>query len=60
MVVGGLACLVHGFCPFCLTTSGSRRVRALYTVLSSHPLRRAGTELPFERASDGGELNWSI
>ena len=33
MVLGGLACMVHGVLPFCLTTSGSRRVRALHGML---------------------------
>ena len=62
MIVGGLACMLHGLLPFCLTTSGSRRVRALYDVLSSHPVRRAVIERcpPEEAALAEAAFNWTI
>ena len=50
MVVGGLACMVHGVLPFCLTTSGSRRVRALHAMLPGRAAEPAGLEA----------FNWSI
>jgi hypothetical protein len=51
MILGGLACLVHGLLPFLLTSAGSRRVRHLHGLLGRHPARRvAVTE----------EFNWSI
>jgi hypothetical protein len=53
MVIGGLACMVHGLLPFCLTTSGSRRVRALHAMLVRHPSR--GIE-----PSGLDAFNWSI
>ena len=53
MVIGGLACMVHGLLPFSFTTSGSRRVRRLHAILSGPRAR-----------SHGGEgldaFNWSI
>jgi hypothetical protein len=30
MIVGGLACLVHGVLPFMCTTTGSRTIRTLH------------------------------
>jgi len=54
MVVGGLACMVHGLLPFLCVTSGSRRVRQLHAVLQSGP-RRHVAEPPASVA-----LNWSI
>ncbi len=50
MVVGGLACLVHGVLPFCCLTSGSSRVRRLHALL--------GRQQPGPVALD--EFNWSI
>lgn len=35
MVLGGLACTVHGVLPFLFEASGSRRVRALHARLAS-------------------------
>ncbi len=58
MVVGGLACMLHGLLPFCLTTSGSRRVRALHTMLSAHPVRRAG--IPCQSHDADVAFNWTI
>ena len=55
MLVGGLACMVHGLLPFSFTTSGSRRVRRLHAILSS-PGPRA-----FPQESGGLDaFNWSI
>lgn len=31
MIVGGVACLLHGLFPFAFTTTGSDAVRALHT-----------------------------
>ena len=55
MIAGGLACLVHGLLPFCFTTSGSRRVRALYGVLN-----RPGPRALPRQAAAAEEFNWSI
>lgn len=30
MILGGLACLVHGILPFCFTTTGSRTIKRLH------------------------------
>ncbi len=35
MVIGGLACILHGLFPFTCTTVGSRTIRRLYDRLSS-------------------------
>ncbi len=60
MVVGGLACMIHGLLPFCLTTSGSRRVHALHAVLSRHPGRGAAlARQGFEPAGDVA-FDWTI
>ncbi len=34
MIIGGLACCIHGFLPFAFLTTGSRTIRALYERLS--------------------------
>ena len=61
MIVGGLACLLHGILPFCLTTSGSRRVRALHGVLSSHPARRVhSARWSYDAAAGHDTFNWTI
>ncbi len=59
MVLGGLACMVHGLLPFCLTTSGSRRVRALHAILDAHPARRVRPHVQPDLSQDTC-LNWSI
>ena len=61
MIVGGLACLLHGVLPFCLTTSGSRRVRALHGVLTSHPARRAGlASRSYDAVAGRDAFDWTI
>lgn len=35
MVLGGLACILHGLFPFVFTTVGSRTIRRLYDRLSA-------------------------
>lgn len=35
MILGGIACCLHGFFPFLFTTTGSRTVRSLYEKMSS-------------------------
>ncbi len=55
MVIGGLACMLHGLLPFCCTTSGSRRVRLLHGVLS-----RPGPRAMPQVAPSLDEFNWSI
>jgi hypothetical protein len=51
MLIGGIACMVHGLLPFLCTTSGSRRVRSLHATLNRHPARRVEPEALY---------NWSI
>jgi hypothetical protein len=34
MIGGGLACLVHGICPFLFTSTGSRTIRELHNGMS--------------------------
>ena len=36
MVVGGLACFVHGFLPFLFVRTGSKTVLALHARMSGH------------------------
>ena len=36
MVVGGLACFVHGFLPFLFVRTGSKTVLALHDRMSGH------------------------
>jgi hypothetical protein len=62
MILGGLACVVHGVLPFLCTTSGSRRVRALHDKLQRDPGRRRPVTAPAARSEflDDGSLNWSI
>jgi hypothetical protein len=40
MILGGVACFLHGFFPFAFKTTGSRTIRALYERLS-HGARHA-------------------
>jgi Family of unknown function (DUF6356) len=35
MILGGIACCLHGFFPFAFTTTGSHTVRVLYEKMSS-------------------------
>ena len=35
MILGGLACILHGLFPFTCTTVGSRMIRRLYDRLST-------------------------
>jgi len=60
MILGGIACVVHGVLPFLCTTSGSRRVRALHDTLQRHPGRRRVAAVPTRDILDDGTLNWSI
>ena len=60
MVLGGLACMLHGVLPFCLGTSGSRRVRALHGMLSGHPGRRVGIARRTHDPGDGVAFDWTI
>lgn len=34
MIMGGIACFLHGFFPFAFKTTGSRTIRSLYERLS--------------------------
>jgi hypothetical protein len=36
MLLGGLACLVHGLCPWLCTTRGSDTIRGLHHRMVSH------------------------
>ena len=57
MILGGLACLIHGLLPFCFTTSGSRRVRALHAMLG-HSRRQVRYSEPPREAAEA--FNWTI
>ena len=41
MILGGLACLVHGLLPFLFLRTGSNAIRALHTRMVTHRDRRA-------------------
>jgi hypothetical protein len=43
MLLGGLACLIHGIFPFLFETTGSRCVKLLYTRIANRG-RKAGAE----------------
>jgi hypothetical protein len=43
MLVGGLACLVHGFCPWLCATRGSDTIRGLHHRMVSHRVVRSTT-----------------
>jgi hypothetical protein len=34
MIIGGIACFLHGFFPFAFKTTGSRTIRSLYERMS--------------------------
>jgi len=59
MIIGGLACLLHGLFPFAFTKSGSRRIETLYRRMVTHRDRRgpafaADRAMPaMERRADG-------
>jgi hypothetical protein len=36
MLLGGLACLVHGLCPWLYTSRGSDTIRGLYRRMVTH------------------------
>jgi hypothetical protein len=52
MILGGLACCVHGICPFLCTSTGSRIVLALHGRIRSrgrgsvHPSSPPSTAVP--------------
>ena len=53
MLIGGVACLLHGLLPFAFTKSGSRRIEVLHRRMVTHRDRRgpafnqkAGAVLP--------------
>lgn len=43
MIVGGVACLVHGLLPFVFVTNGSATVRGLYERMVLHRARQRAT-----------------
>lgn len=48
MIIGGIACLMHGLFPFAFLKSGSRRIEILHRRMVTHRDRRipADTALP--------------
>jgi hypothetical protein len=55
MLLGGLACFVHGIFPFLFETTGSRCVKLLYTRIANRGRkvgRRRGPELGGVRRGD--------
>jgi hypothetical protein len=59
MVVGGLACIVHGFLPELCKTTGSRTIRALALKLvpaNREAARRPMTNAPAEPLFTSAEL----
>jgi hypothetical protein len=50
MILGGIACCLHGFFPFMFTTTGSRTVRALYERMSSGARQKVMHNLEKEAA----------
>ncbi|MBT5264721.1 MAG: hypothetical protein HOL85_07815 [Rhodospirillaceae bacterium] len=54
MVLGGLACMVHGFLPFLCTSTGSRAIVAAYARLSAgaREERMHGFEADFAGSGD--------
>ncbi|MCC7049247.1 MAG: hypothetical protein IT562_21220 [Alphaproteobacteria bacterium] len=43
MILGGLACLVHGVLPFLFLRTGSNAIRELHTRMVTHRDRRAAS-----------------
>jgi hypothetical protein len=52
MLLGGLACFVHGVFPFLFETTGSRCVKLLYTRIANRGRKSAGGEVPNWAAFD--------
>ena len=46
MVVGGLACLVHGLLPFLFTSTGSNTIRALHERMVTNRARQPARTPP--------------
>ena len=47
MLIGGVACLLHGLLPFLFKRSGSRRIETLHYRMVTHRDRRvAGSKMP--------------
>jgi Family of unknown function (DUF6356) len=46
MILGGIACCLHGFFPFAFTTTGSRTVKALYAKMSHGARQKIMENLP--------------
>lgn len=40
MILGGLACVIHGLLPFAFTTTGSDQVRVLHRRMVTHRNRK--------------------
>jgi hypothetical protein len=52
MLLGGLACFVHGIFPFLFETTGSRCVKLLYTRIANRGRKSSGAEVPNWAAFD--------
>lgn len=46
MLLGGLACFVHGIFPFLFETTGSRCVKLLHTRIANRGRKAAGADAP--------------
>lgn len=46
MLIGGIACLLHGFFPFAFTKSGSRRIEILHRRMVTHRDKRKAPLAP--------------
>lgn len=53
MIVGGFACLLHGFFPFLFETTGSRKVSQLHEVMVTNRRRKGKCD----EAHDCDDLN---
>lgn len=55
MILGGIACFLHGFFPFAFKTTGSRTIRALYERLSHGARQKTMQSLDAQNAPEASK-----
>lgn len=58
MLLGGLACFIHGIFPFLFETTGSRCVKLLHTRIANRG-RQVGRQVGGEAGGEAQVPNWS-
>lgn len=60
MLLGGLACLVHGLLPCFFQTTGSRQIRRLHQAMVTDRARAHEAPRTPQRSESGSDWCWTI